>query len=249
MKKKAKYLVLPLLLIAAIFSFGLNKVQAEDEQVTTTAAADEGKVKVYMFRGEGCGFCAKALAWFEEIEPTEGKYYDLITFEVWNDEDNKAEMNKVAKYFGDAADGVPYIIVGEKTWNGFDESYKDQILKQIHSEYEKNPESRFDVFDYLKNNNGGSIGTFIIVGVVFALIVFVIVSRNDGKRALPINNEKDEDYYEDEEDEEVPEEKPEEVKEEKIVHEKVSHKANTSKKQGNKSTPKKTNKTNNKKNK
>ena len=249
MKKKIKYLVLPLLLIAALFSFGLNTVHAEDEQVTATAT-EEGKVKVYMFRGEGCGFCAKALAWFEEIQPTEGKYYDLITFEVWNDESNKAEMNKVAKYFGDAADGVPYIIVGEKTWNGFDDSYKTEILNQIHAEYEKNPESRFDVFEYLKKNNGGSIGTFIIVGVVFALIVFVIVSRNDGKRALPVDNKKDEDYYEDEEDE-VPEAEFEEVKEEKVVHEKVNHKAKaaTSKKTGNKTATKKTNKTTNKKNK
>ena len=49
MKKKLRYVVLPLLIIAAVFSFGLTKVQAEEETTTTTAETlTNEKVKVYV---------------------------------------------------------------------------------------------------------------------------------------------------------------------------------------------------------
>ena len=207
MKKKLRYVVLPLLIIAAVFSFGLTKVQAEEETTTTTAETlTNEKVKVYVFRGEGCSHCAETLAWFESIQAEEGKYYDLVTFEVWNDEDNKAQMEKVAKYFGEEADGVPYIIVGKKTWHGFTSSYSSEILDAIHSEYQKNTESRFDVIEYLKENNGGSLGTYVILVIAFLVIVFVIVARNGNNETL-VN-------FEEQEAED----------DEKEVHEEVKHK-------------------------
>ncbi len=207
MKKKLSYVVLPLLIIAAVFSFGLTKVHADEEPTTTTAETlTNERVKVYVFRGEGCSHCAEALAWFESVQQEEGKYYELVTFEVWNDEANKAQMEKVAKYFGENADGVPYIIVGKKTWHGFASSYSSEILDAIHSEYQKNTESRFDVIEDLKENNGGSLGTYIILGIAFLVIVFVIVARNGNNETL-VN-------FEEEEAEE----------DEKEVHEEVKHK-------------------------
>jgi glutaredoxin len=207
MKKKLSYVILPLLIIAAVFSFGLTIVHADEEPTTTTTETlTNERVKVYVFRGEGCSHCAEALAWFESVQEKEGKYFELVTFEVWNDEANKAQMEKVAKYFGENADGVPYIIVGKKTWHGFASSYSSEILDAIHSEYQKNTESRFDVIEYLKENNGGSLGTYIILVIAFLVIVFVIVARNGNNETL-VN-------FEEEEAEE----------DEKEVHEEVKHK-------------------------
>ena len=58
-------------------------------------------IKVYIFKGETCGYCARALAFFESIEEEYGKYFDLVQYEVWYDENNKALMDAVANYFGE----------------------------------------------------------------------------------------------------------------------------------------------------
>ena len=124
MNKKIKSVLSLVLLIASIFTFLVKPVLAEEE-TPQLVATDSQEVNIYMFRGDGCTYCAKALTWFEEIEAEEGKYFNLITYEVWNDEENKALMDRVANYMKDDVSGVPYIIVGKKTYTGFDDSYKE----------------------------------------------------------------------------------------------------------------------------
>ena len=40
-------------------------------------------------------------------------------------------MNGVAQKMGDAVNGVPYLIIGKKTFNGYSESDNEVILKAI----------------------------------------------------------------------------------------------------------------------
>ena len=54
-------------------------------------------------------------------------------------------MEAVAKVRDEEAQGVPYIIVGNQSWNGFDESYQDEILDKIKDEYKKSEDERYDV--------------------------------------------------------------------------------------------------------
>lgn len=123
-------------------------------------AEGEGKepVKIYMFRGETCHFCEDALAWFDSIEGTYGQYFDLITYEVWNDQNNSQLMQTVAEFMGDDASGVPYIIIGDYTYpNGFaadsviDENgltMGEQLISKVMEFYEQ--DNRFDVMDELR---------------------------------------------------------------------------------------------------
>ena len=53
-------------------------------------------------------------------------------------------MNKVAESRGETVEALPYIIIGNKSWNGFDDEYKDSMLSQIDSEYKKDIDSRYD---------------------------------------------------------------------------------------------------------
>ena len=61
--KKVKYLFFALL-CALILPFSASA------EVVADASIPKGskKVPVYMFRGEGCGHCAKAEAWFKSIK-------------------------------------------------------------------------------------------------------------------------------------------------------------------------------------
>ena len=198
MKGKLKLLVLPLLLIAMVFGFGLTKVSADDVATETLSNA---KVKVYFFRGEGCSHCAEAEQWFSSIQETEGQYFEIVDYEVWYDENNKELMTKIAKFFNeeDQVTGVPYIIVGDQTFKGFNESYEIQILEEIHSEYQMNVEDRFDVMERM--NAVKPWLTYVVLGLAFALIVFIIVARHFSPAAEEVNYE-DDNQYQDEADEE-----------------------------------------------
>ena len=120
--KKLKLLLIGLFMLL-VLPFNIN-------------AAKKDPITVHMFRGEGCGYCKAALEFFDSIESEYGDYFDLETHEVWYDEDNASWMQDVADYFGEDVGGVPYIIIGEKTFQGYAESYDEEIIEQIKSQYD-----------------------------------------------------------------------------------------------------------------
>lgn len=103
---------------------------------------DENKVNIYLFWGDGCPHCENAKSFFESIEEEYGKYFKLNKFEVWYDKDNKEIMNQFASAMGEEVKGVPYIIIGNKTYKGFSSSYKESIVGSITSQYKNS----YDVY-------------------------------------------------------------------------------------------------------
>lgn len=140
--KKITLFVLTLLLLIPL------SVKAEEKE----------PVKIYMFRGATCHFCEDAIAWFDSIEGRYGQYFDLVKYEVWNSQVNSEFMQTVAKFMGDQASGVPYIIIGDYTYpNGFasdsviDENgttMGEELLSKVIEIYEQ--DNRFDVMNELR---------------------------------------------------------------------------------------------------
>lgn len=180
--KKLKYIVL--LLIAALVL--PITVFAEGEEVTST---ESNEVKVYFFRGEGCSHCAEAEAWFESIEAEYGSYFEIIDYETWYNQDNADLMQRVAEARGEEAQGVPYIIIGNKSWNGFTESYESEMIEQIKSEFEKDVADRYDIIKLLptlseeKESSTASdiIALIVILAVVGGICFGVYKARNKTK--------------------------------------------------------------------
>ena len=113
-----------------------NKPIIEDEYPSTSNGVKldktiDGKAIIYFFRGEGCPHCVEAEAWFQSIEDEYGSYFKVIDYETWYNQENAELMKKVAKARGEEANGVPYIIIGDKSWMGFTQSYTDEMLKEI----------------------------------------------------------------------------------------------------------------------
>ena len=124
--KYFKYLII-LFLAIFIIPFG---VFAEEQEENKDENSNESKaVPIYFFKGDGCSHCAEAEEWFESIKEEYGSFFELMEYETWYNEDNAALMEKVATARGESAEGVPYIIVGNKSWNGFADDYKDEILR------------------------------------------------------------------------------------------------------------------------
>ena len=107
------------------------------------------EVNVYIFKGDGCGYCANAINFFYKSEYEYGKYFNLIEYEIWHDDNNSEFFNKVSQYFNKDFQGVPVIIVGERVFNGFGESDGEKIMEAILEEYNK--ENSFDIIEKLDN--------------------------------------------------------------------------------------------------
>lgn len=137
MKKIAKYLVLAFVLFLP-FIVGVN-------------AAEKSKINIYFFRGEGCPHCAEAEEWFKKLDKDSeySKYYKIVDYEVWNNQDNADLMEKVAKELGTTAEGVPFIVIGDKYFSGFSQDSADEIKAAIKTAY--NDKNYTDVMDKMKN--------------------------------------------------------------------------------------------------
>ena len=116
-------------------------------------ADEKSKVNVYLFRGEGCPHCEEAIEWFDNTlskDEEYSKYYELVQYEVWYDEDNAKLMDKVAEALGTEANGVPFIVIGDKHFSGFSSSQSpDQIKEAIKAEYES--DDKVDMVESVKN--------------------------------------------------------------------------------------------------
>lgn len=138
------------------------------------------KINIYFFRGEGCPHCEEAEEFFDSIKDEYGKYYNLVDYETWYDSGNADLMKKVASKLGEDASGVPYIIIGKKTWNGYASSYNDEITSAIKKEYDKSSSDRYDVIKDMngkneKNNISGDIAAILIIILVVGGIVYGII--------------------------------------------------------------------------
>ena len=173
MKKIGLLVILMMILVAPFAVFAEEEGDKKDTQ----------EVNIYFFRGQGCSHCAEAEEWFKSIEEELGDRFEIVDYETWYNEDNAELMKKVAEARGEAeqATGVPYIIVGDKSWIGFADDYKEEIKDQINSEYGKNINDRYDVMELMndigsnkKKDSGSDVASLIIILLVVGGIGFGI---------------------------------------------------------------------------
>lgn len=79
------------------------------------------EVNLYLFWGDGCPHCAREKVFLSEIE---NKYPNLKinSFEVYKNSQNQEYFKKTAEVLGENASGVPFTIIGDEVFIGFNES-------------------------------------------------------------------------------------------------------------------------------
>lgn len=102
------------------------------------------QVTIYLFRGKGCAFCRAFLTFLNSIVDDYGKYFKVVSFEVWNDSENSALLSSVAAFMNKELEGVPFIVIGDKVFDGYTESYDEDIKNTIKELYDS--KNRYDVF-------------------------------------------------------------------------------------------------------
>lgn len=91
---------------------------------------DKNKVNIYLFWGNGCPHCEDFLDFLEENTDYKD-LYTLNTFEVWYNQDNYNLMNEFATALDEDVTGVPFIVIGNRSFKGFSSSLEEEILKAI----------------------------------------------------------------------------------------------------------------------
>lgn len=116
MVKKLSIFIFAFLLLSSFFA----PVQAEDKVIN-----------IFYFSAEGCLYCAKAEAFFQELEKSD-KNIKVYRFEIAYDKEGQAVAKKVEDLLGIKISTVPYVIIGRQSIIGFSEGITDEeILEAI----------------------------------------------------------------------------------------------------------------------
>lgn len=105
---------------------------------------DKSKVNIYFFWGSTCPHCKAEFAFFDEIKEEYGDYYNLYTYEVWENPDNEKIMNKFADALNEEVTGVPYTVIGDVSFTGFGESSKEKFIEAIKNKHQNSSDVYFD---------------------------------------------------------------------------------------------------------
>ncbi len=173
-------------------TLNLDEALAEEgiEKVYKDYKETDDQVVIYLFRGNGCGYCRAFLTFLNNSAEEYGKYFKVVSFETWYDEENYNLMNTLSTYMGSPASGVPFIIIGDQVYAGYSSEYDDSILSTIKSLYDE--KEKFDVVEeYNKEANKAArsekraTATPIIWNFVFTAIatacVMVYVNKSNKK--------------------------------------------------------------------
>lgn len=138
------------------------------------------KVNVYLFKKQGCSHCANALAFFNNLDEEYQSYFNLVTKELQNNETNNELLKKTINYFKVNLTGVPFIVIGEQTFEGYSEKFDEQIKEAIKNAYEN--ESRDVVASLMEDKtNESAITIIILIAVVFGVIFLVRMAKDNNE--------------------------------------------------------------------
>ena len=107
-----------ILILTLILIIPFTKVNAEEVTLT-------------LFHGDGCPHCADEEKYLDILQKQLGKNLNIQTYEVWNNDDNLELLNQVRTAFGDNNEGVPFTIIGNKYFSGFNDEIGKQMKQTI----------------------------------------------------------------------------------------------------------------------
>lgn len=117
-------------------------------------AINAEEINLYLFHSQDCTHCQSERKWLESIKD---KYDNLniYEYEITRNSDNSALLDKVKERLSSTSNYVPYTVIGEQHWIGWNEDNKTKITEAI----ENYDFSKRDIVNEVINNiDGGKIG-------------------------------------------------------------------------------------------
>lgn len=169
--------------------------EEEIEYDFSNYSENNDQITIYLFRGKGCGYCRKFLNFINSIVDEYGEYFKVESYEVWHDENNANLMTEISNFMDQPASGVPYIIIGDKVFAGYAESYDEDIKTAIKNLYDTKKSQRYDVMKEYNKNGGikeekddSSMFSVIIFNIIFTLAAVACVTIYDSKKRIDLES-------------------------------------------------------------
>lgn len=104
-------------------------------------ASQNSKVTLYLFYGDGCPHCTEFEDFIDNqiVNNNELKNkVKIVKYEVWYNEANFNLGQTVATKLGTQFTGVPFYVIGDKTFSGYASSMNSSIIETIENAYNSN---------------------------------------------------------------------------------------------------------------
>ena len=107
-------------------------------------------VNLYLFYGKGCPHCKALEEYLDEIE-SDYPNLKVHLYETWYSRTNSKKLNKISSLLDKEVKGVPFTIIGGKSFSGFSGNETGEEIKEAIEYYSKTENKCNDVVgNYLK---------------------------------------------------------------------------------------------------
>lgn len=196
MKKIIKF-VLFLLLIIPTSTLALSKDYNDYVGKYYNIKNDE-KINIYLFYSKICPHCQKEEKYFETLKEKYQDKINIYTYEVTENKTNNEIMKSLKKELKENSQGVPFTIIGSKTFLGYDESLNERIENTIESYLDENTKTNntytIPILGKIEAKNASIILIAIILGFIdgfnpcamwiLLLLINMCISIKDKKKML-----------------------------------------------------------------
>ena len=196
MKKRIKF-ILFLLLIIPTSTLALSKDYNDYVGKYYNIKNDE-KVNIYLFYSKICPHCQKEEKYFETLKEKYQDKINIYTYEVTENKTNNEIMKSLKKELKENSQGVPFTIIGSKTFLGYDESLNERIENTIESYLDENIKTNntytIPILGKIEAKNASIILIAIILGFIdgfnpcamwiLLLLINMCISIKDKKKML-----------------------------------------------------------------
>ena len=134
-----------LLILTLLLILPFSKVTAKE--VTAT-----------LFYGEGCPHCAEEEKYLTTLKYQLGENLNIEKYEVWNNQENNELFSKVRNALNENHDGVPFLVIGNKYFMGFNDDTAKDIKKTV---FENLKQNNLNIVNLIKNGNNTSNNTSV----------------------------------------------------------------------------------------
>lgn len=195
--KRIIKLILFLLLIIPTSTLALSK-DYNDYVGKYYDIKNDDKVNIYLFYSKICPHCQKEEKYFETLKEKYQDKINIYTYEVTENKTNNEIMKSLKKELKENNQGVPFTIIGSKTFLGYDESFNERIENTIDSYLNKNTTTdniyTIPILGKVEAKNASIILIAIILGFIdgfnpcamwiLLLLINMCISIKDKKKML-----------------------------------------------------------------
>lgn len=156
------------------------------------------KVNIYLFYSKICPHCQKEEKYFETLKEKYQDKINIYTYEVTENKTNNEIMKSLKKELKENSQGVPFTIIGSKTFLGYDESLNERIENTIDSYLNENTTTdniyTIPILGKVEAKNASIILIAIILGFIdgfnpcamwiLLLLINMCISIKDKKKML-----------------------------------------------------------------